>query len=63
MNITIANLRYSDPTNTLIDMDVSGVVDDATIPFTYMPGDTAPVSVAVKKILDGAQFEIKPYVP
>ena len=62
MTITISNLRYADTGKTLIDMDVAGVIAGQTIPFTYDPADTAPVSVAVKNLLASGNNSIAPYV-
>jgi hypothetical protein len=66
----IANLKYADPTSTLIDLDVT--LDEATaneyhaagetIPYTYHPGDTWPVNVAIGELLAQGGYTIAPYV-
>jgi len=61
MAVAISNLRYADAGNTTIDMDVSGWIDGETIPFTYHPNDTEPLSVAVRELLANANYTISPY--
>lgn len=63
MNVAISNLRYVEPTNTLIDMDVGGVFEGEVIPFTYNPADNAPVSKAVRALLASGSYQIAPYIP
>jgi hypothetical protein len=53
MAIALSNLRYADQSNTLIDMDVSGWFTGETIPFTYHPSDTAPLTQLVAPLLSG----------
>lgn len=60
MTISISNLKYSEPTNTLIDMEVMRYGE--TFPFTYSPTDPAEVSVAVRQLLAENQYEIAEYV-
>lgn len=65
MTITLSNLRYAEPSNTLIDMEVTGWLDDSeTIPFTYHPDDQADLSLWVSEELrvNGANYTITPYV-
>lgn len=59
MTIAIANLRYVEATNTLIDMDVT--IDGTVMPFTYHPDDREPVSLAVKDLLNAGRYAIAPY--
>lgn len=62
MTVSIENLRYADPTNTLIDMSVAGWIEGETIPFTYHPGDTAPLAVEIGEMLAAGEYEIAAYV-
>jgi hypothetical protein len=66
----IANLKYADPTNTLINMDVT--LDEATanqfhadgkmIPYTYRPGDNCPINLAIGNLLPQGGYTIAAYV-
>lgn len=60
MTIQINNPRYADPTNTLIDMDVTR--GDETFPFTYSPSDPEEVAVAVRALLDEGAYDIAEFV-
>lgn len=60
MIISITNLRYVDPTNALIDMDVTR--EGETFPFTYSPTDGAEVALAVREMLANGSYEIAAYV-
>ena len=57
----ITNLRYIEPTNTLIDMTVT---DDRgrSYPFTYDPNDPHGDAPKVKKLLTQGGYTIDPYV-
>jgi hypothetical protein len=65
----LANLKYSNPSNTAINMDVT--LDEATanqfhaagetIPYTYVAGDTAPVNVAIGLLLAHGGYAIAAY--
>ncbi|MGD9766595.1 MAG: hypothetical protein AB7U62_03045 [Pseudolabrys sp.] len=61
MTIQISNLKYADPFNTLIDMDVAGVVDGQTIPFTYCPNDGEPLPLLIGQLLANGAYEIAAY--
>jgi hypothetical protein len=63
MPITIANLRYADAANKTVDVDVGGVIDGQTIPFTYHSDDAAPVAQAIKMLLDAGGYTIAPFAP
>lgn len=66
----IANLQYVDQTKTLIDMDVTLDKETAnqyhaagdTIRYTYHPGDTALIALAIRKLLSAKSYKIAPYV-
>jgi hypothetical protein len=62
MSIELSNLRYADAGSTIVDMDVAGVIEGETIPFTYHPDDAAPLSVAIKVMLAGGSYDIAAYV-
>lgn len=55
----ISGLKYADPTNTTIYMDVTK--GSETFPFTYCPDDMAEVSVAVRELLAAGGVSIAPY--
>lgn len=57
--ITIANLKYIDPANTLIDMDVTR--DGETFPFTYSPSDPASTAAEVRDLLALGGYQIAAY--
>lgn len=61
MTIVLSNLRYADPANTSIDMDVSGWFDGETIPFLYHPDDAAPLTGEVKALLAAGSYQIAAY--
>src|SRR4029077_3015593 len=63
--IDMTNMRYTNPEETHIDMMVLIEGEAAAHPFHYMPdADDAPVTLAIKDILDGgAEYPIEPYVP
>jgi len=61
MNIAISNLRYADRSNNNIDMDVAGFIPSESIPFTYSPNDSSPLSIIVRGMLEGGQYEIAEY--
>lgn len=61
MNIEISNLRYSDMSNNNIDMDVVGVMPGESMPFTYSQNDSSPLSIIVRGMLEGGQYEIAEY--
>jgi hypothetical protein len=63
MPITIANPRYADAANKTVNVDVGGVIDAQTIPFTYHPDDTGAVAQAVKALLDPSQIAAFAPVP
>lgn len=56
----LANARYNDPSHTTFDVDVT--LDGETFPFSYHPQDIAPVSIAVRAVLDGGGLSIANYV-
>jgi hypothetical protein len=62
MDIVLSNLRYADTDSVTIDMDVAGVIEGETIPFTYHAEDAAPLSVAIKALLAAGSYEIAAYV-
>ncbi|MDC7787371.1 hypothetical protein PQJ75_13510 [Rhodoplanes sp. TEM] len=62
MNLAISNLRYADPTSSLIDMDVS-VDGGEPFPFTLSHSDPAPVAEAVWAAMAEGTYEVAPYVP
>lgn len=62
MPIEITNLKYASADNSFIDMDVAGVVEGQTIPFTYHVDDPEPLSLIVKDLLAGGGYTIAAYV-
>ncbi len=58
--IEIGDLRYIEPSKSLIDMNVTR--DGETFPFTYSPTDPAEVAVAVRAMLETGDYEIAAYV-
>jgi len=62
MQISISNLRYVSADHSYIDMDVAGVFDGVTIPFTYHAHDGAPLTQAVKALLSEGDYEIAAFV-
>ncbi len=63
MGIAISNLRYASADHAFIDIDVSGVVEGETIPFTYNADDPAPLSVAIKAMLAEGGYDVADYAP
>lgn len=68
--ISLSNLRYSDAEGVNIDMDITAInappfAPGEVLPFTYNPADTAPMTLAVKALLEapGADYEIAAYTP
>lgn len=61
MGIVLSNLRYAVPDNAVIDMDVAGVIEGETIPFTYRADDTAPLTEAITALLADGEYEIAAY--
>jgi len=69
--INIAKLKYTNPEQTNIDMEVT--IDEGTanqyvkagdvIPFHYVPGDNSPVALAVRDALPQYGGQIGAYTP
>jgi hypothetical protein len=62
MNIEISNLKYASANHMAIDMDVVGFHEGETIPFTYHPDDSAPLTITIKNLLTSGNYEIAEYV-
>lgn len=66
----IENLKYVEPSKTLINMSVTLDKETAnqfhgageTIPFTFHPQDTTPIALAVKELLAKGKYKIATYV-
>lgn len=62
MSVTLNTSKYVEPTNTLIDFNVT--VNGETFDFTYNPADEAPLSLAIRAmVVAGTIPSVAAYVP
>lgn len=57
--VAISGLRYHDAEKKMIDMTVTGWLDQP-IPFAYHPDDDAPLSREVRALLAAGKYKIGP---
>jgi hypothetical protein len=62
MTLQISNLQYANADNSVIGMTVTGWLDFPPLTFGYKADDTAPLTLAVKEILDQGGHTIAAYV-